>query len=242
MIKIILINNTTHSGMGHDGGKIGDVVAQGRTDMEYIKNRYFPKGNYIHINGAPLLLDFGPQTLKSGSQWEQIFSPFSPKPTFLTLWNQMQEAGGSAKGEFAWIYSNFIEGLNNFYKFRNIAVKFGVAYPGFNSAYAEGGWPGPGWTIPVSLNTFQQTLDLALASTDHVQVATWNDYGEGTIIEPTKEFGYGFLTILQKKLGVNHNQADLEKLTNIFNGRLLYQGNATMLEKLEKEHFELVNQ
>ena len=228
--------------MGHDAGKIPDMIGQAKADMEYIKTHYFSKSNYININGAPLLLDFGPQTLKTGAQWEQIFSPFNPKPTFLTLWNQAQEAGSIAKGEFAWIYSNFIEGLNNFYKYRNnIGVKFGVAYPGFDSAYADGGWPGPGWKIPVSLKTFEQTLDLALANSEHVQVATWNDYGEGTIIEPTKEFGYGFLEILQKKLGVGHNLDALEQLTKIFHARVFYKGNSTMLEKLEKEHFDIVN-
>ena len=104
-------------GMAHDAGMITDMIAQGKADMTYIQNNYFTKSNYIKINGAPLLLDFGPQTLKGG-QWEQIFSVFGQKPVFLTLWNQMQDAGSSAQGEFAWIYSNFIDGLNNFYKYR----------------------------------------------------------------------------------------------------------------------------
>jgi hypothetical protein len=75
----------------------------------------------------------------------------------------MQDGGSVAKGEFAWIYSNFMEGLNNFYKFRNIPLKLGVAYPGFDSAYAMGGWPGIGWTIPVSVGTFEKTLDTAIS-------------------------------------------------------------------------------
>ncbi len=35
---------------------------------------------------------------------------------------------------------------------------------------------------------------------------TWNDYGEGTMIEPTKEFGYGFLNTLQKREGENNEE------------------------------------
>jgi hypothetical protein len=213
--------------MGHDQGKIPDIIAQGKADMAFLRDNYFKHSNYIHMNGAPLLLDFGPQTLK-GSQWDTIFSVFSQKPTFLTLWNQMQDGGGVAKGEFAWIYSNFMEGLNNFYKFRNIPLKFGVAYPGFDSAYAMGGWPGPGWTIPVSVGTFEKTLDAAISGGSHyIQVATWNDYGEGTMIEPTKEFGYGFLTTLQKKLGVKHTQADLEAVTKQFHHYKFFEGNST---------------
>jgi len=154
----------------------------------------------------------------------------------------MQEAGSVAKGEFAWIYSNYLEGLNNFYKFRNINLKFGVAYPGFDSAYSMGGWPGPTWTIPVGVNTFSATLNAAIAGGSHyIQVATWNDYGEGTIIEPTKEFGYGFLTTLQKTLGVSHNQADLEQVTKLFHQRMMYAGNTTKLIELEKAFYALVD-
>jgi hypothetical protein len=82
------------------------------------------------------------------------------------------------------------------------------------------GWPGPTRTIPVSLDTFEKTFDAAVSGdSQYIQVATWNDYGEGTMIEPTKEFIYGFLTILKKKLGVKHTQADLEQVTKVFHQR-----------------------
>jgi len=70
----------------------------------------------------------------------------------------------SAIGEYPWVYQNFflgknyaliisfltivianlilIVGLTNFYNFRDIPLKFGVAYPGFHDFYQEGGWPG----------------------------------------------------------------------------------------------------
>ena len=31
-----------------------------------------------------------------------------------------------------------------------------------------------------------------------IQLVTWNDYGEGTMIEPTHEFGYKFLEVIQQ--------------------------------------------
>jgi hypothetical protein len=33
---------------------------------------------------------------------------------------------------------------------------------------------------------------------DIIQLVTWNDYGEGTMIEPTHEFGYTFLEVVQQ--------------------------------------------
>ncbi len=44
-----------------------------------------------------------------------------------------------------------------------------------------------------------KSLELALKSKARVvQIATWNDWGEGTIIEPSCEFGYRDLEIVQQ--------------------------------------------
>ena len=41
-----------------------------------------------------------------------------------------------------------------------------------------------------------------------MQIATWNDHGEGTSIEPTVEFGYRYVEALQRALGVRAYTAD----------------------------------
>jgi len=61
------------------------------------------------------------------------------------------------------------------------------------------------------------------------------------MIEPTKQFGYTYLTILQKKLGVAHSQADLEKVTANFHARKLFYDNATMQAQLDKAFYELMD-
>jgi hypothetical protein len=109
--------------MAKEQNKILDIMAQGKADMTYLRDKYYTNKHYIHINGALLLLDFGPQTVKSESQWLELFSVFKQKPTFLVLCNQLAEAGKAESGEFPWIYSNFMEGLTSFYKFRNIDLK-----------------------------------------------------------------------------------------------------------------------
>jgi hypothetical protein len=60
-----------------------------------------------------------------------------------------------------------------------------VAYPGFHAFYGEGGWPGPMFYIEYGVETFTRTWEMALNNTEIIQICTWNDYGEGTVIEPT---------------------------------------------------------
>ncbi len=47
-------------------------------------------------------------------------------------------------------------------------------------------------------NTFTSTFQKAFDNnSDIVQIITWNDFGEGTSIEPTIEYGYQYLEIIQ---------------------------------------------
>lgn len=230
-------------GMAFDAGMISNKIAAAQGDMTYLKNNYFTKGNYIKVNNAPLLLDFGPQTFVTPSDWSSIFAPLSTKPTFLTLWYQSNQPGANASGEYPWIYSDFTTGLSNFYNNRPLNVKFGVAYPGFNTFYNAGGWGGPTFGLPYNgTGTFGQTLDMAKNSgVDYIQLATWNDYGEGTMIEPTREFGYGFLTTMQQKLGVPFSQSELELIDTLYQQRKQNAGNATKQAQLDQAFNFLVS-
>jgi hypothetical protein len=230
--------------LAFDAGVISDKIAAAQNDVSYVQNVYFAKPNYVTVNGAPLFLVFGPQTFQMPSDWSAIFSVLSRTPTFLTLWYQSNQAGASAQGEFPWLYKDFMTGLQNFYDNRPMGVKFGVGYPGFNTFYAAGGWgAGPGWTLPYNgTDTFSQTLQLALNSGDgFVQLATWNDYGEGTMIEPTRDFGYGFLTTLQQALGVTYSQNELQLVDTLFHQRKMFAGNAGVQSQLDQASTDLAN-
>jgi hypothetical protein len=74
------------------------------------------------------------------------------------------------------------------------------AFPGFNDIYKEAGvGPGYGFLDAREGETFRYTLQMALNQhPDAVQLITWNDYGEGTNIEPTEEYGYRYLEMVQE--------------------------------------------
>lgn len=225
--------------MAYDAGFITNMMDAAQGDMRYLQNNYFNGGNYIWYNGNPLLLVFGPQTFKNPNEWNQIFSVLSNKPTFLTLWYQGQEANSA--GEYCWIYQDFLEGLRNFYQNRPLGVKMGGVYPGFNTFYAQGGWPGPDFSIPVNTNTWSQTLDLAIAgNVPFFQINTWNDYGEGTIVEPTREFGNQFLTILQQKIGSIFTETELILVKNLYDKRVEFKGDAAKQAELDLVAADLI--
>ncbi|GIK65919.1 MAG: hypothetical protein BroJett018_37130 [Chloroflexota bacterium] len=182
-------------------------LTYGQADMNFAQKQWFTKENYLKANGQPLLFTFGPQYFKSASDWETLFTGLEPQPALITLdkhnvsnalcsypWPPIQ--GGVTYNRAA------IEAyLSDFY--RKAARKdfvVGGAFPGFHDIYAEAGVRDSyGYLDAEGGETFRYTLQMALdQNPDIVQLITWNDYGEGTIIEPTEEFGYQYLAMLQE--------------------------------------------
>lgn len=201
-------------------GGAGDWRAAGKNDMSYLRDHYFDKPNYAQVNGAPLLLVFGPQSFQAPGDWGDLFSVLPKRPTFLTLWFESKEAGEFAAGEYGWVYMDNGK-LDEFYGSSYGGLKMGSVYPGFHSFYSEGNWGSNPFEIAHNGSAnFTTTLDKALsAGVEHVQIATWNDYGEGTMIEPTRELMYGPLTVLQQKLGVSAGQGELELVALLYEKR-----------------------
>lgn len=227
---------------------ISDKILQAQKDLRYADTVYFNRDNYEFVYGKPLLLVFGPQQLQTPANWTQVFSVLSKSPSFCTLWYESSEAGSNAIGEFSWIYTDYLTGLTNFYNNSYSGMKIASVYPGFKTYYAAGGWGGPTWQIPHNgTSTFNATLDLALATSNtYLQLNTWNDYGEGTMIEPTDSvnngFGYSFLTTLQQKLGVAAlNQTDLQAVLKWFQLMVSNAGNPSNREKLNQVYYYFIS-
>ncbi|HEX5323212.1 MAG TPA: glycoside hydrolase family 99-like domain-containing protein, partial [Capsulimonadaceae bacterium] len=74
------------------------------------------------------------------------------------------------------------------------------AYPRFQDIYAQAGTQKSWGSIDDQAGkTYIETLTRALRSrAPIIQIATWNDWGEGTQIEPSVEFGYRDLEATQR--------------------------------------------
>lgn len=229
--------------MAADAGFITDKPQAGKNDMLYMQQNYFNRPNYIKMNGAPFLIDFGPQTFLQPGDWDDVLSVLNPRPHFYTLWHQMWQGGENARGEYAWLWVDFLLGLGNFYDFNPSPEKMGVAYPGFHTFYDLGGWPGPGWRIDHNgTESFRQTLQLALdKGMTAIQIATWNDYGEGTMIEPTREFGTGFLEVLQKTLVPQYTTKEFDIIRELYKKRIEFKGRGDIQKVLDQVAGALAN-
>ncbi|WP_445748961.1 carbohydrate-binding protein [Polaribacter sp.] len=222
---------------------IGDV----QQNMTYMKDNYFNKSNYFRygVSNKPFLGIFGPITFEQESDWTAIMPSAGEDLTFLTLWKEAEDAGSHSDGEYAWIFNddtqnNYHAYLEEFYrdKANQLDIFMGVAYPGFKDFYEEGN-SGPGFfTIDHNeSNTLNQILQLNSqyqSNIDVLQLATWNDFGEGTMFEPTEEFGFSFLTTLQTYLGVSYGLEELEQIHRLYTLRKKYASSTTINLELDK--------
>ncbi|MCA9838850.1 MAG: hypothetical protein KC422_18180 [Trueperaceae bacterium] len=193
---------------------IQDDIAAASADFQYLQTAVFTRSNYLHVNNQPLLLNFGPVHFDQASDWTSIFTSASSTPHYQGLWS----VSGLSDQFFSWIY-NDSQFLPWFYSQVNSwDVSIGEAYPMFDDYYLEGGWSENLFELDSQNKTlFSQTFQEALAAgVQIIQLNTWNDFGEGTDIEPSIENGYQYLTELQSFTGVPFDQADLEAATEFY--------------------------
>lgn len=184
--------------------------------MAYMESNYFSSLLYIRVKEKPLLLTFGPRLFRQEQQWRSILSVLQENVSFLPLWQRHREwvGYGNSDGEFSWVdFDANCPKLENFYYYKSKdPVLIGSACPGFFDFYRQGG-EGQGHPHLEHKNgeTFQKTLQKAKDyNLEYLQLVTWNDFGEGTMIEPTIEYRFRFLEILQEFSGVPHGLVELQ--------------------------------
>lgn len=240
-IKFAIVYEEYTAGIVAEQQSSVTAVEAAQRDMQYVQNNYFSKDSYLAINNTPCLLTFGPRHFKSPAQWTQIFSGLNVKPKFLPLWDHSGFVGAANRsGEFAWVdFSTTLTQLNTFYnKTSQFEILLGAAYPRFHDYYNEGGWGSSyGYVADNQGQTLVQTLAKASEKNlQHLQLVTWNDYGEGTVLEPTREEEFRDLLALQAFTGVSYGLPELQLIHQYYLKKKEYKGNA-QAEAVLKEAF-----
>ena len=187
-----------------------------------------------------MLLVFGPEEFHQPDEWGDILSVLSNEPTFVTLNYTSAQTVPHSSGEYIWVDKGSLD--NKYANKNNFDVFIGGAYPGFLDFYSEGGW-GEGYFTIAHNNgeTFRQTLQKAKnADTNYLQLITWNDYGEGTMIEPTEEFGFLLLEMVQQFTEVAYRKTELETIYSLYKLRNQVS-NTDDKKRLDQAYYYLVS-
>ena len=236
-------------------------IASIKTDMDYLQKNFFTQSIYSKIDEQPLLLIFGPQVeglatqglAPTAANWNQCFANLNPKPAFYPLQGKSGSLGGSvgvAKSVFRWSNNSDASGSDNVYLTQQFNVNTAtslnifVAMPGFNDCYnGVAGVPRYRVTNHNGGAFFKQQLDLAAQyKPKHLQLCTWNDYGEGTIIEPTvpdaahnNNNSYIYLEQLHEFTGVTTiDKSVLPQIKRFYDLRIANRNNSEANKKLKE--------
>lgn len=221
------------------------ALAAAQQDMTYARQHFFSSEYYIQIAARPLWMTFGPRYFQQPAQWTEILSVLPSPPAFFALWHHRHRIGAAnATGEFAWVdFDPSLGELEDFYTSPAAGLKIGSAYPGFHDYYAQGGWgESYGFVDHQDGVTLQSTLSKATThQVPYLQLVTWNDFGEGTMIEPTVEFQYQFVEQIQQYTGVTYTVHELEMIYTYYLKRKEHKNNADA-QQLLNQVFDALNQ
>lgn len=177
--------------------KAQDKVAHATAEIEWLIAEVFSRANYVKRGDRPVLLSFGQNGL-SNEEWSQCLTSCSQEIAYLSLHHRRD----SAIGAYDWPLPS--QGIQATERFANDSrtwdASIPVAFPRFVDIYAQAQLHASYGEIPDDAgNTFEQTFEHALSLKPQIlQLATWNDWGEGTQLEPSVEFGYRDLEVLMR--------------------------------------------
>ena len=171
-------------------------VQHARQELKWLAENWFSLDAYVKQNGFPLLLSFG-QTGLTNEEWSQVLGVDSPDIAYFS----QHFRRNAALGAFDWPVPR--EGLKAVHRFNRQAQAWdgfiSVAYPRFVDIYKEARLHDSyGRVDDEAGKMFRDSFQAAVQSqAPIVQIATWNDWGEGTVIEPSVEYGYRDLEVIQ---------------------------------------------
>ncbi|MFC4993221.1 glycoside hydrolase family 71/99-like protein [Rubritalea tangerina] len=205
-------------------------------DLAWLSKHCFSDPAYVKLAGRPILPVFGPVHFKTPQQWQSILSNVSPKPAFYALPHMTQQT--NADGSFGWPpvhggkeisthqWKKYLQTLYSQKTDKTIAI----AFPRFQDIYSTS----YGSIDPRGTKTFSESLHLAKQSNAPIiQIATWNDFGEGTVIEPTIQTSYQYLELLQKSLNPKTTPQDLRLPIQLYHLKKYYHSNQKIRTELQ---------
>jgi hypothetical protein len=183
-----------------------EAVAKATRDFKYLK-KYFNRKGYWNKNGKPVVLIFSGwgkwehgEKLFTAEEWNKI-AVESQTDNWIVLQN-FKDNYPNIKAGFAWLgkadYTKwFYHKADELTRANKLEFYIGSVCPGFDDRGVWGWESTPRFEAYLGLENFNRYLtDFDNSQCDTIQVVTWNDFAEGTMIEPTVQFGNIYLNRL----------------------------------------------
>ena len=172
--------------------------------FQWMEKEWFPQPQMARRDGKPLVLMFGPIYVQNTETWRQVLGSLQTKPALFGLHHLWRKA--AADGGFTWVHFDAWAGSPDGETIKR-RLRETYAYPapdpsqvipsaivGFHDIYAQS----HGRVEAREGQTLRESLEVCMEGPwPQIQLVTWNDYGEGTMFEPTHEQGYRSLEIVQ---------------------------------------------
>ncbi|MCP4889760.1 MAG: hypothetical protein GY904_24530 [Planctomycetaceae bacterium] len=172
-------------------------VSHAATEIKWLNKYWFQSPSYVRLHGKPVLLSFGHTGLTS-DEWTECINEIEFPIAYFS--QDLRRKG--ALGGFGWPSPN--AGMQQVDRFLAESAKWPhaipAAFPRFDDIYLQAGVSkGYPQLADDDGATLETTLTKAIQSqASIIQIATWNDWGEGTQIEPSREHQYRDLRLIQK--------------------------------------------
>jgi len=173
--------------------------------FQWMEKEWFTRPQMARRDGKPLVLVFGPIYVQNAEFWRQALGALKDKPALFGLHHLWRKA--AADGGFTWVHFDAWAGNPESETVKK-RLQETYAYPapdpsqvlpsaivGFDDVYAQS----HGKVEARDGQTLRESLGVCMEGAwPQIQLVTWNDYGEGTMFEPTHEHGYRSLEIVQE--------------------------------------------
>ena len=241
----------------------GDAIFHAQQEMLYLQTNFFSDASYLRLKGQPVLLNFGPQHFMMSTNWEDIFSVLGAtnQPAFFTEDNRLPVSTGAFSWPPMWMsqvpgtggvlsgaaLKSYLADFDQ--KAGNWPAFISSAFPRFHDIYQRAGvrnyW---GYLGDRHGDTLRETLSRGMTNSSAiVQVVTWNDFGEGSMVEPTQEYGCRDLGIIQDfrrqylESDFSRNTNDLTMALRFYNLRRQYLTNIVVSAELDRIFTNIVS-
>ncbi|MEP0367511.1 MAG: T9SS type A sorting domain-containing protein [Cyclobacteriaceae bacterium] len=189
-----------------------------KSELEVLKSDIIGgTSQYLHLNEEPVIFIWNYDGFLTSEEYREAVTATFPDNSPVLLRNEIDfnTTEDAIDSYYPWVQGfdekgeNWGEGYLDWY-YRTLQIREDIefatagAWPGFDDRSAS--WGQNRWIDRKEGETFQQTWDLihkyqTESAIKWVILETWNDWNEGTEIEPSKEHGFTYVTKTAENIG-----------------------------------------